>query len=130
MAVITLSEIKKRQRVDLEQWARITIEKWEYNIVRRKLIYSGDLLNSFMFSVSADADGDTAMVSFAFQYYVRMLDIGVGRGVSRVEVKGSRRKPYKVFNRTFYGEFRTLIELMTEKYKEYGITIISDNVTL
>jgi len=130
MATLKFTHIKESQRVDLEKWAQITVEKWEYNVASKNLIYSGDLLNSFQISVSQDANGDVGMITFAFNYYLRMLDMGVGKGVTLDNVKGSNRRAYKVFNRTFYSEFRKLVELLTDSYQKQGVTVISENVTV
>ena len=130
MADLKFTNIPDSQRVDLKRWAQITVEKWEYNVASKNLIYSGELLNSFTIQISQDAGGDLALITFAFQYYIRMLDLGVGKGVSIDEVRSSKRRKYNVYNRTFYAEFRRLVELLTEKYQEQGVTVISKNVSL
>jgi len=116
---IIFSGIPEKAHVDLKRWAQITIEKWQYNLVKKKLIYSGDLLRSFEASVFSDAKGDYALISFAFKYYMRMLDMGVGSGVTFDDAKmgrTGRRNTKKVFLRTFYSELYRLSELISEKY--------------
>ena len=119
----------KASKVDLERWAAITIEKFEFAISERNLIYSGDLLKSFVATVHADADGDNALISFAFNYYLRMLDMGVGKGVNYDDAgKGSGRRKYPVFNKIFYAEMMKLGELLTEMYAKKGAEIIIYNL--
>ncbi len=128
--------------VDLQRWAEITIEKWQWNIVSRNLINSGELLNSFMASVSSDSEGNTALITFAFNYYLRMIDMGVGAGTSKTDVadvadrrrqegasRGNRRKPQPVFLRTFYSEVMRLNELFTEKYAAQGAYALIQEIT-
>jgi len=129
MAELKFTTVPEKYTVDIEQWARITVEKWEFQIANKNLIYSGDLLRSFQFQINRDAGGDILLITFAFKYYIRMLDMGVGKGVHKDEVKDSIRKPHNFFNKVFYSEFRRLSELMTEKYKDQALHIISDNVT-
>jgi hypothetical protein len=129
--------------VDIQQWAEITIEKWQWNIVSRNLINTAELLNSFSTAVSTDANGDTALITFAFNYYLRMIDMGVGRGTTKNDaadvadarrergfVKGNRRKPQPVFLKTFYAEVMRLNELFTEKYAAQGAYALINEITM
>ncbi len=103
-------------------------------------MHTGDLLNSFHSHVTMDADGNSALISFAFQYYLRMLEMGVGKGVSFDDVKsntlnrredgrqtGNRRKPIRgLYSGVFYGEAMRLLELMQAAYAKEGAKIIMD----
>jgi hypothetical protein len=126
---VLITNITPAAKVDLERWAAITIEKFEFAVSKFNLLYSGDLLRSFQAFVHADANGDTALISFAFNYYLRMLDIGVGRGVSYAEAgRDSGRRKYSVFNRIFYAELMKLGELLTKMYSQKGAQYIAYNV--
>ena len=103
---MTIDLQDSKYSVDLVKWAEIVIEKWEFNIVQKNLIYSGDLLRSFEQSVTSEAGGNAALISFAFKYYLRMLDMGVGRGSPIGSNDG--RKRYKVYTFTLYKEFYRL----------------------
>jgi len=115
-----------KYRVDYVKWAQIVVDKWEFNIVQKNLIYSGDLLRSFEQNVSAEAGGNAALISFAFKYYLRMLDMGVGRG-SPIGAN-DKRKRYPIFTKTFYAEFYRLSELLAEKYANRGAAMIAAGV--
>jgi len=107
--------------VDLEKWAQLTIEKWQYNLVQKNLIYSGDLLRSFEYTVAGEANGNTALISFAFNYYFRMLEMGVGRG----RPFGSGKNRYGIFTRSLMHEVYRLSELVAEMYANAGaVTIV------
>jgi len=122
---ITLSNIDASAKVDLEKWAQITIEKWQWNLVSKNLVYSGDLLRSFTSQVYADAAGDSMMISFAFNYYLKMLDMGVGKGVSFEETgRESGRKKYKVYSSTTYSQIMRLLELLQIQYMTMGANAI------
>jgi len=114
---------KPKYRVDYVKWAEIVIEKWEFNIVQKNLIYSGDLLRSFEQTVNAEASGNAVLISFAFKYYLRMLEMGVGRGV-HIGDESNRRK-YKVYTKTLYREMYRLSELLAEKYANRGAVMIA-----
>lgn len=125
---IILYNIPAKAHVDLERWAKITIEKWQFNLVQKKLVYSGDLLRSFEHAVHSDANGDYALISFAFKYYFRMLDMGVHKGKDFVSSQISGKARPKVFLRTFYSELYRLSELVAEKYAINGAFAIVDNI--
>lgn len=121
-------------KVDLNKWAAITIEKFEFQVSKYNLIYSGDLLRSFQATVHGEADGNLALVTFAFNYYLRMLDMGAGKGAKAVDASTSYlrtgpngRKRYPVFNKVFYGELFRLGELLTNMYAQKGAAIIVHN---
>jgi len=121
--------VGQQSNVDLERWAAITIEKWEFALSKNNLIYSGDLLRSFQAVVHSEANGNNALISFAFNYYLRMLDMGVGKGVSLDEAgRGSGRRKYPVFNKIFYAELMRLGELLTKMYADKGAKTIVYNI--
>jgi len=122
---VTLSNIDASAKVDLEKWAQITIEKWQWNLVSKNLVYSGELLRSFTYQVYADAGGDSTMISFAFNYYLKMLDMGVGKGVSfEGSGKESGRKKYKVYSSSIYSQIMRLLELLQAQYAQQGAKAI------
>lgn len=126
-ASVDIVNVPEAARVSLEKWARITIEKWEYNIVQNNLIYIGDLLRSFTYTINADAGGDKALISFTFNYYMRMLEMGVGRGAAIGQ--DSTRKRYPILTKTFNAEVYRLTELLTKMYANRGAAIIAYGIT-
>lgn len=98
--------------VDLQQWADITIEKWKWNIAQKNLIHTGDLIRSFEATVTGEANGNLALINFAFNYYFRMLEMGVGKG----NLFGMKRQRYGLFTRPFMHEVYRLSELVSEMY--------------
>ena len=124
---IDFTSVPGAARVDLEKWAKITIEKWEFNILQSKLVRTGDLLRSFQYTVSADAGGNTALISFTFEYYLRMLEMGVGKGAPIGA--DSSRKRHKVFTKTFQAELYRLTELMTSMYANRGAAVVALGIT-
>jgi len=124
-------------KVDLNKWAKYTVEKFEFAVAKYNLKDTGILLNSFAFTVSQEADGRTALISFAFEYYLRMIDMGVGSGTTyddrddqyaanRAYGKGAgtRRRRYPVYNKIFYSQLMRLNELLQKYYKNTAQNII------
>lgn len=114
--------------VNLEQWARITIQRW---VMRMGKIgfgptSTGALINSFDSLVpflNNEANGDTAKVTFAFLFYGYYWDEGVGRGYTRgnsgdldsLAGEGHRKK-HRWFNKVFWHEVNQLARLMADQY--------------
>lgn len=134
---ISIINVPASAKVDLIKWAEIVIEKWEFNLASRDLVHSGTLINGFTAHVSTEASGNRALISFAFQYYIRMIDMGVGKGVTRDEVAtlgesrkvhgiktGNRRRRIPVYSKTMYAEIMRLGELLAEKYAERGAGVV------
>jgi len=131
---IQLSDISKVPKVDLDQWAKYTVEKFEFAVAKYNLRETGDLLNSFQYSVAQDAGGNNALISFAFEYYLRMIDMGVGKGTTldnkselRAEARaygGKVRRAKPVYNKIFWAQLNRLNELLQEYYLNSAKKII------
>jgi len=124
MATINIINDIQASPVDLQKWAEITIQKWQFNLVQKNLIYSGDLLRSFEYTVSGEANGNQALISFAFNYYLRMLEMGVGKG--RLFGQVSQRKG--LFNKPFYHEVYRLSELVAGMYANNAAIAIAHGI--
>ncbi len=121
-----ITTVPENARVDLERFAKIVIEKWEFNIVKFNLVRSGNLLRSFQHLVSGEANGDGAIISFVFEYYLRMLEMGVGKGAPIGA--DTRRRKYPVFTKTFNAEVHRLAELLANQYATEGALAVFRNV--
>jgi hypothetical protein len=111
-------------------WARITVERWEEKITTLKIGDSNTLLRSFTHQVISDSNGDPEMIKFTFEYYGRLVDMGVGRGVTAADVgvKETRRRPKPWYNKTFGREIHRLGELLAEAYGRKAVTIIVNQI--
>jgi hypothetical protein len=106
--------------VDLEKWAQMTIEKWEFQIATRGLVGTGDLLKSFEYSISGDANGNASLITFAFNYYLRMLEMSVSKG----NPFGTKKQRAGLWTRPFMHEVHRLSELMAIMYANRGAEAI------
>jgi hypothetical protein len=124
-------------------WAQITIKRWRRKIDRLKigLHSSGELFRSFQYNVLASSGGDVQKIEFAFRYYGKFVDMGVGRGTKlgdqpmsmgmrKLSGKflGMKRAPKKWYSKTFYSETQRLVEILQEEYGHRGQVIISENI--
>jgi hypothetical protein len=138
-----ISQPKLSEREIARAWAQITIKRWRRKIDRMKIGQnsSGELFRSFQYSVLASAGGDVQKIEFAFKYYGKFVDMGVGRGTKmgdqpmshgmrRLSGKllGMKRVPKKWYSRTFFAETQRLLEILQEEYGHQGQIIISENI--
>lgn len=99
----------------LEAWADITIRNWLAKILQLNLIDSKVLFDSFTVHIRKNSGGDPELVEFAFLYYGKFVDMGVGRGRP---LDSTLRKPHPWYNKTFGREISKLRTILAEKYAE------------
>ena len=125
-----------------DTWAKITIKRWLKKIQGMKIGSSGELAKSFLFDVISSARGDLIKIDFAFNYYGKFIDMGVGSGTSLGDVKenttsrrldgkmlGNRRRPKKWYSKTFHAEVMKLSEIFAKEYGHRGVIAITENVS-
>jgi hypothetical protein len=137
------SQSKRSEREIALAWANITIKRWRRKIDRMKIGHhsSGELFRSFQYNVLASAGGDVQKIEFAFRFYGKFVDMGVGRGTKlgdqpmsygmrRLSGKflGMKRVPKKWYSKTLYSETQRLVEILQEEYARRGQVIICENI--
>jgi hypothetical protein len=110
-------------RLTVEAWAEITVKNWLDKIIRLNVIHSRDLFNSFEMHVYSNAGGDVSKIEFAFLYYGKFVDMGVGRGAS---MGSGRRKAKPWYNKQFGKEIARLRVILGEKYAEKAAFAVVD----
>lgn len=118
------------QQQTIEAWANYVIERWELEIIRLKINSSGQLLKSFTSEIITQSNGNVEKITFAFDYYGKFIDMGVGRGVTVAEVSQSNRRPKPWYNKTFFSQVKKLGEIMAEKYQNEGLLSIVDTISV
>jgi len=131
--------------ITVEAWAEITIKEWQKKIKELKIgtsinkkgetvISSGQLLASFYHHINTSADGIPEYVNFAFEYYGRMIDWGVGRGVTiehremLISSGASDRRQKPWFSSVFYTQLKILGHLMAEKYAQQSAVVVINSL--
>lgn len=107
-------------RPDMVSWADNVLRLFDQK-VRALDIHEGKLLSSFESHVFWHSGGDLNKVQFAFEYYGRFVDWGVGRGVTVKErstlvglgLTKRRKKPW--FSTVFYKQVPQLRALIEER---------------
>lgn len=114
--------------VDLDRWAQITIEQWQFNLASklhisnrtRTKIYEDEslehLIDSFVYHISVNSNHDQALITFGFNYYMRMIDAGWGQ---------PERPPSKVFTKDLYKNVFRLSALLAEQYALQGAAMFT-----
>jgi len=106
----------------VEAWADIVIKEWIKKVEALKIGNTGLLINSFTNTIYTAANGDPGRIVFAFEWYGKMVDYGVGRYVTLADRDGmiaggmTTRRPKPFFTDTFYKQLEVLRHLMEEKY--------------
>ena len=109
----------ERTKYEVAQaWAEIVIDRWRKRMAELEVNDTGALVKSFTAQVTADAKGDPAKITFAFLYYGRFPDMGVGRGVTLSDVPDSsgKRKVKPWYSQTFMKEIGILGKKIAERF--------------
>lgn len=135
-----MTDIKEQLDI-VNGWAKVTITAWRENIVKMKIGNTQDLYNSFVEHVINQANGDKIKIEFAFKYYGKFVDMGVGKGVKIGDVKenstsrrlegkmtGNRRRAKKWYTKELRHQVLRLEELLSEKYGRQVQNMITENI--
>jgi hypothetical protein len=109
-------------KLTVEAWADICIKEWLNKIESLGIGETGQLVRSFKHHVTTSANGNPEYIVFAFEYYSRFVDWGVGNGVTIADremlvssgATSRRQKPW--YSTVFYTQLKVLTHLMAEKY--------------
>lgn len=86
-----------------DAWAKMMITIWQDKIANQKIRDTGNLFSSFQYHLEKDANGDVNKIIHTYNYYGRMVDMGVGRGVKKADTgRGSGRRAKPWYNKSFY----------------------------
>ncbi len=99
--------------MDPNKFAKYVVEKWQNKISEYNIRSTGELARSFVYEVRTNANGDVDLIRFMFAYYGRMVDMGVGRGITLADagLRG-KRKPKPWLSPVVYSEIKRLGELL------------------
>jgi hypothetical protein len=112
-----------------DAWAQMMITIWQDKIGALNIRDTGTLFSSFVAHVESGANGDVTKITHTYQYYGRMVDMGVGKGVSfsqRDNDTSRKAKPW--YNKSYYRSIRMLSEKAAVLYGEEFQAIISETL--
>jgi len=113
----------------VEAWAEITIKRWEQKIVALGIGHTRELINSFTLHIISDANGNPSLIQFAFEYYGKFVDMGVGKGV-KIGLGGhTNRKSKPWYSKTFAAEVHSLGRILADKYAQKATLVIVEGIT-
>lgn len=108
-------------------WAKMMVTIWQDKIAMLNVRDTGELFSSFITEVVSQSGGDIDKITFAYLYYGRMVDMGVGRGVTMADAgTGSGRKKKPWYNKTWYHSIKVLTEKRAQLYGEEFQLIIME----
>ncbi len=111
-----------------EAWAQMMVDIWVEKAELYEIEDTGAFMESFMYDIREGANGEIDKIVHAYNYYGRMVDMGVGNHVNFEQVSESNRtaKPWK--DETYWRSVRALTEKMAELYGQNFFAIINENM--
>ena len=120
MATLTKEQI-------IHQWANFVIQIWQQRVIAVGIKQDSALARSFANTIYANAGGDTAKIEYAFNWYGKMADMGVGRGTKLEQVGQTTRKKYPWFSTTFLLEVKKLANMIARFKAEEATLVITES---
>ena len=114
----------------LQAWMDIVIKIWRNKISEMDIGSSGELFDSFVGTIISNSGGSAERIDFAFNYYGKFVDMGVGSGVyvgNPGDVLTSRR-PKRWYSPVFYSQTLALRDILANKYGMIGASIVSEGI--
>jgi len=121
-------------KLTMEAWADIVIKEWRMKVSALNISVTYQLVRSFEAHVITAANGDPEKVLFAFEWYGKMLDYGVGKYVTladrdgMIAAKTTNRIKKPWFSDTFYKQLASLRHILAEKYAQKTEMLIVRNI--
>lgn len=108
----------------MDAWAKMMITIWQDKMIEKNIHDTGEMFQSFNTELHFQSNGDVGKIVHTYNYYGRMVDMGVGRGVKKGDVEDSGRKPKEWYGKSYYHSIKVLSEKMAELYGEEFQSII------
>lgn len=103
----------------LQAWAKMMVTIWQDKIRMLNVRDTGELFASFNTELLMQSGGDISKITHAYNYYGRMVDMGVGRGLTKAESgRGSKRRSKPWYMKAYYHSFMVLSEKSAQLYGE------------
>lgn len=121
-------------QLTVEAWADIVIKEWHKKIEKYDIGKSGQLARSFVHHIISNAGGNPSRIEFAFEYYGKFVDWGVGKGVTIPDLTAmqaaglTKRKQKPWFTEVFYLQVRILAEELAKTNSENFSALIVKNL--
>lgn len=132
----TAADLAEARKLTILYWARFTIADLQKSISSKKIGRTHSLINSLKYNYHEDSEGGGS-VNIEFNYYGKLLDMGVGKGRKYEDIKNNRlvykaleqkNKPHKWLNKTLYSQIASLKFVLAEKYGEDAANIIKERI--
>jgi hypothetical protein len=121
-------------QLTVEAWADIVIKEWHKKIEKYNIGSTGQLSRSFVHHILSNAGGDPSRIEFAFEYYGKFVDWGVGKGVTIPDLTAmqsaglTKRKQKPWFTEVFYLQVQILAQELSSAYAQATSVIIAANL--
>jgi hypothetical protein len=114
---------RDENKMTVEAWAEIVIKEW-VKMAETLNIHPDDKITVARFQkfLTVQGDGDVERIKFTFDYYLKFVDWGVGKGVnvndrqSLVLSGVTKRQPKMWYGKVFPKQMYILGHLLAERY--------------
>lgn len=118
-------------KLTVEAWADIVVKEWVRRAQQLGISPSAPMsVDRFLHFVTTQADGDPARIQFTFDFYLKFVNWGVGRGVTIenrdtfIMAGKTTRRPKAWYDDVVPKQLTILGHLMAEKYGERVVAMV------
>lgn len=108
------------------EWAQVVIDQWRDRMAALGVHDPYGNGKAFSYFVYASAGGDVSKIEFAYNYYLKFTDMGVGKG-QPLGVSGARRS--KPWSNNFLLEVKKLANMLALSQAQQATLTIVQNIS-
>lgn len=113
----------------LDGWAQMMITIFVEKAIELNIRESGEFMESFMYDVQTNAQGDVTKIVHTYLYYGRFVDMGVGRGTKLDDREGSERRKKEWYQKNYYRSVKKMTEELSLVFNQQIHEIIVDTIS-
>ena len=118
--------MERNKEQDIRAWAKETIRHFQEAQDHAQVYFSGALFNSFIENIVKNSDGNPILIEIKFKYYLRFLDMGVGKG--RSLASGKAKPNTALYSKIKANRVKKLAEMLAKTFGIEAVGLIETNL--
>lgn len=108
------------------EWAQVVIDQWRDRMHAMGVHDPYSNGKNFAHFIYASAGGDVSKIEFAYQYYLKFTDMGVGKGAKLGQPGNRKQKPWSA---NFLLEVKKLANMLALSQAQQATLTIVQNIS-
>jgi len=109
------------------EWAQVVIDQWRDRMAAMGIHDPYGNGKAFSYFLYASAGGDVGKIEFAYNYYLKFTDMGVGKGTTKGSLSSARKQ--KPWSANFLLEVKKLSNMLALSQAQQATLTIVQNIS-